>query len=149
MASKNETDDVRAIEAIIDRQFQSLGWSKGRDGDWATFTADFHADATLYPAARPASPQTVDAFVKRMKGLAGTSLETFKERMLGSEILIFGNVAVALGACEITENEEQVSRGVEAMLLIKEEGIWRIVSQGWDMESDENPIPSHLIIEGK
>ncbi len=147
MASKHETDDVCAIEAIIGRQFRSLEWSKGRDGDWATFTADFYADATLYPAARPTRPQTVGAFVERMKGLVGTSLVTFKERMLGSEIHVFGNVAVALGVCEITENDEQVSRGVEAMLLIKEEGVWKIVSQGWDMESNENPIPSYLITE--
>ena len=145
MASKHETDDVRAIEAIIDRQFRSLEWSKGRDGDWATFTGDFYTDATLYPAARPAKQQTVDAFVERMKGLAQTSLLSFKERKLGADIHVFGNVAVALGACEITENEEKLSRGVEAMLLIKEEGVWKIVSQGWDMESDENPIPGYLI----
>lgn len=145
MASNHETDDVRAIEAIIDRQFRSLQWSKGHDGDWATFASGFYADATLYPAARPARPQSVGAFVERMKELAGTSLVTFDERILGSKIHVFGNVAVALGVCEITENEEQVSRGVEAMLLIKEEGVWRIVSQGWDMESEENPIPSYLI----
>ncbi len=145
MASKYETDDERAIEAIIDRQFRSLEWSKGRDGDWATFTGDFYSAATLYPAARPVIPQTIGAFVERMKGLVGTSLVTFKERMLGSKIHVFGNVAVALGVCEITENEDRASRGVEAMLLIKEEGIWKIVSQGWDMESEENPIPSYLI----
>lgn len=147
MASEHQTDDVRAIESIIDRQFRSLQWSKGRDGDWATFTSGFYGDATLYPAARPARPQTVGAFVERMKGLAGTSLVTFKEQMLGTEIHVFGNVAVALGVCEITENDEQVSRGVEAMLLIKEEGVWKIVSQGWDMESDGNPISSYLITE--
>lgn len=147
MASKNETDDVRAIKAIIDRQFRSLEWSKGGDADWAKFTGDFNADATLYPAARPARSQTVGAFVEQMKGLAQTSLLSFKERVLGSEIHVFGSVAVALSACEITENEEKVSQGVEAMLLIKEEGIWKIVSQGWDMESDENPIPGYLIAD--
>ncbi len=50
MAAKHKTHDGRAIEAIIDRQLRSLGWSKGRDGDWATFTADFYTDAMLYPA---------------------------------------------------------------------------------------------------
>ena len=112
MASKIESDDIHAIEAIIDRQFRSLEWSKERDCDWAKFTADFYVDATLYPAARPARPQTVDAFVERMKGLVGTSLVTFKERMLGNEIHVFGKVAVALGACEFTENGKDVSRGV-------------------------------------
>ena len=142
MSSKVSSNDVRAIKEIIDRQFRSLDWDEGGDGDWETFAGDFHADASLYPAARPARRQTVDAFVERMRGL---SLRTFSERMLGAEVQVFGNVAVALGVCEITENEERVSRGVEAMLLIKDGRAWKIVSQAWDMESDENPIPGRLL----
>jgi hypothetical protein len=138
-----ENHDRRAIEAIIERQFASLGWSPGRSADWQAFAADFFPDASLYPAARPARRQTVDAFVERMKGL-GAKLRSFRESMLGTEIHIFGNVAVALAGCEITENDAEVSRGVEALLLIKDEGTWRIVSQAWDTESETKPIPERL-----
>jgi Domain of unknown function (DUF4440) len=138
-----ENHDRRAIEAIIERQFASLGWSPGRSADWQAFAADFFPDASLYPAARPARRQTVDAFVERMKGL-GAKLRSFRESVLGTEIHIFGNVAVALAGCEITENDAEVSRGVEALLLIKDEGTWRIVSQAWDTESETKPIPERL-----
>jgi Domain of unknown function (DUF4440) len=138
-----EKHDRRAIEAIIERQFASLGWSPGRSADWQAFAADFFPDASLYPAARPARRQTVDAFVERMKGL-GAKLRSFRESVLGTEIHIFGNVAVALAGCEITENDAEVSRGVEALLLIKDEGTWRIVSQAWDTESETKPIPERL-----
>ena len=37
------------------------------------------------------------------------------------------------------------NRGVEALLLIKDEGVWRIVSQAWDTESESKPIPLHLV----
>jgi Domain of unknown function (DUF4440) len=143
MENAEHDDDRRAIEAIIERQFASLGWSPGRSADWQAFAADFFPDASLYPAARPARRQTVEAFVERMKGL-GTKLRSFKETVLGTEIHIFGNVAVALAGCEITENEAEVSRGVEALLLVKDEGAWRIVSQAWDTEGDAKPIPQHL-----
>jgi ketosteroid isomerase-like protein len=136
-------NDRRAIAAIIDRQFASLGWSPVRPADWRAFAADFLPDASLYPAARPAGRQTVEAFVERMQGL-GTKLRSFKETVLGTEIHVFGNVAVALAGCEITENEADVSRGVEALLLIKDEGAWRIVSQAWDTEGEAKPIPEHL-----
>jgi hypothetical protein len=139
-----ENDDRRAIAAMITRQFASLGWAPGRSADWRAFAADFFPDASLYPAARPARRQTVDGFIERMKALAGTKLRSFKEGVLGTEIHIFGNVAVALAACEITENDAEVSRGVEALLLIKDEGAWRIVSQAWDTESEAKPIPEHL-----
>jgi hypothetical protein len=31
------------------------------------------------------------------------------------------------------------------MLLIKQEGRWRIVAQAWDMENDSKKLPSELI----
>ena len=65
--------------------------------------------------------------------------------MLGSEVHVFGNVAVALGVCKNLENNTQVTRGVEAFLLIKDAGAWRIVSQAWDTESETNAIPEYLI----
>jgi hypothetical protein len=147
--SPKDNPDVSAIRAIIDRQFRSLCWSEGREADWSAFASDFHSTATLYPAARPARDQTVDAFVERMKGLADSSLRSFKERMLGADVRVFGNIAVAIAACEMTENDEEVSRGVEAMLLIKEDDEWKIVSQSWDMQSDEKPIPSYLLAQDR
>ena len=105
----------------------------------------FRPDASLYPAARPAQRQTVQAFVARMQGLAATKLRSFEEAVLGSEVHVFGNIAVALAACEMTENGGDTNRGVEALLLIKDAGVWRIVSQAWDRESESKPIPAHLV----
>ena len=132
--------DVAAIQALIARQFGSLCWAPGKQAAWEVFAADFHPDASLYPAARPAQRQTVQAFVARMRSLAATKLRSFEEAVLGSEVHVFGNIAVALATCEMTENGGDTNRGVEALLLIKDEGAWRIVSQAWDMESDAKPI---------
>ena len=137
-------DDIRAIEALIARQFGNLQWPEGGEGDWDGFAADFHPDATLFVKARPAEPQSVAAFLSRMKGLAQSSLRRFDERFLGTRINVFGNVAVAFSGCEFTENGAEVSRGVEAMLLVKEDGRWRIVSQAWDMERPGNPLPEEF-----
>jgi hypothetical protein len=75
-----------------------------------------------------------------MHGLVG-ELQSFHERVLGTEIRIFGNVALAVVACEVTENETDISRSVEMLLLVKDEGQWRIVSQAWDRATAENPVP--------
>jgi hypothetical protein len=48
---------------------------------------------------------------------------------------VFGNVAVAIAHCDMLENGTDVNRGVEMLLLVKDEGMWRIVSQAWDSES--------------
>jgi hypothetical protein len=145
MEAEEHGDDVRAIERLIARQFGSLTWTPETSANWDAFAADFFPEASLYPAARPAQRQTVEAFVERMKGLAGTKLRSFHETALRTEVRVFGNVAVALAACEMTENDGQVSRGVEMLLLIKNEGVWRIVSQAWDTESPSEPIPGDLV----
>jgi hypothetical protein len=145
MEAEEHGDDVRAIERLIARQFGSLTWTPETSANWDAFAADFFPEASLYPAARPAQRQTVEAFVERMKGLAGTKLRSFHETVLGTEVRVFGNVAVALAACEMTENDGQVSRGVEMLLLLKNEGVWRIVSQAWDTESPSKPIPGDLV----
>jgi hypothetical protein len=140
-----QDDDKRAIEAIIARQFGSLNWQPGTVIDWQAFAADFIPGAVLYPAARPAKSQTVEGFVERMKGLAAGELQSFSETVLGFDIRVFGNVAVAAAGCEMVENEKTVSRNVEMMLLIKSDGVWQIVSQAWDRASETRPVPADLM----
>jgi ketosteroid isomerase-like protein len=145
MDTETQRDDVQAIETIIARQFACSTWTRGTPADWNAFSADFLPGATLYPAARPPTSQTVEGFVDRMKSLAETKLHSFKEVVLGSKVEVFGNVAVAVAACETTENDAQVERAVEMMLLVKDQGRWRIVSQAWDKAGPSNPIPANLL----
>lgn len=133
------TEDHEAIAAIVARQFGSLNWSPDAAANWPAFLHDFLPGAALYPAARPAKVQSPDEFVTRMKGLANGALQTFNEVPLGHDIRVFGNVAVAVAGCQITENDTKVTRGVEMILLIKTEGRWQIVAQAWDTETSRDP----------
>ena len=45
---------------------------------------------------------------------------------------------------EYVENNATINRGVEMMLLIKNEGKWMIVSQAWDVTNQDRPLPSYL-----
>ena len=42
-----------------------------------------------------------------MKGLAESRLQSFKEDVLGHQVSVFGNVAVAVAGCQITENDKE------------------------------------------
>jgi hypothetical protein len=84
-----------------------------------------------------------------MKGLAESKLRSFAEAVLGVEVRIFGNVAVAVAGCEITENNADATRGVEMMLLVKDAGVWRIAAQAWDTEGDSKRLPPELLASAK
>ncbi len=145
MAVSDDTDDdVRAIEALIGAHFDALRWSPGTRPDWAKFAADFLPDASLFPAARPARRQTLDAFITRMDGVAKGALRSFEERTLGMQTLVFGNVAVVLAASEMSENGTEVNHDVSGYLLLKDGGRWRIAAHAWDKAGDQRPVPEHL-----
>src|SRR5690349_6603497 len=143
MTDSND-QDRDAIRVLIDRQFESLSWNEGEVPDWASFTGDFLPEAALYAAARPARAQSVATFRDRMDKLVGTRLRSFDERIAGTTIRVFGNVAVAVVACETVENAKDVNRTVEMMLLVKDAGEWRIAAQAWDKETPTNPITAAL-----
>lgn len=133
---------MEAIRSIIAVQFQCMDWEPGRPADWARFASLFFPESTLIAAARPAKRQSIEAFVERMKGLeANGMLRSFRERMLGSAIHVFGNVAVAIAACEMVENELEITRDVSGFLFIRDGGEWRIAGQAWDLETPEKPVP--------
>jgi Domain of unknown function (DUF4440) len=137
--------DVEAIRSIIAVQFQCMDWEPGRPADWARFASLFFPETTLIAAARPAKRQSSEAFVERMKALeASGTLRSFRERMLGSAIHVYGNVAVAIAACEMVENERDISRDVSGFLLIRDGGEWRIAGQAWDLETPEKSLPREL-----
>jgi hypothetical protein len=137
-------DDTQAIRALIANHFQGLRWSPGEPVDWAAFSADFVPDASLFPAARPARRQTLEAFIARMNGVAQGKLRSFEEKTLGMQILRFGTVAVVLSASEMIENGSERNFDVHGYLLVKDTGQWRIAAHAWDHATEQMPVPEHL-----
>ena len=142
-------DDVSAIRALVTDQFRCLAWKPGTNADWSAFATGFLSGATLFPAARPVKSQTVDQFVDRMEWLrAEGALVSFEETPLGCDVRVYGNVAVALAACEMLENGTTITRDVSAFLLVRESAAWRIAAQAWDMETESQRIPADLAARG-
>lgn len=137
--------DRQAIRTLIERQFAHLSWNSDRALGWDEFAADFLPDASCFPAARPVRTIKVPDFVEKMKSAASTDMPVFEERLLGAEINPFGTIAVVLAVYEQREARKRPVRAVEALLLIKDGGVWRIAAQGWDKESGVHPIPAALL----
>ncbi|WP_137932448.1 hypothetical protein [Mesorhizobium comanense] len=144
--TEDEPDaDGAAIRAIIARQFASLSWGEGRAPGWDDFAGDFLDGASLFPAARPARRTSVADFVERMRGLSQTSLRSLDETVLGTDIRVFGNIAIAMAAAEMTENGAETNHSMEMLLLVKSGGNWKIAAQAWDRASEANPLPDVLV----
>lgn len=140
-----EDADISAIRQVM-RQELSLSWSSDEGADWEAFADTFLPSAALFPAARPARTQSLDEFIDRMKRLrAEGKLAAFKVTPLGCDVRVFGNVAVAFAACEMLEGDSTVNREMNATILVRENGVWRIAAQAWDVENEANKIPDDLM----
>jgi len=144
MAATSESEDTRAIRALIGAHFQGLRWTSNTSADWDVFISDFLPDASLFPAARPVRRQTLDEFITRMNEVAQGKLRSFEEKTLGMQALVFGNVAVVLAASQMLENGSELNHDVSGYLLIKNEGKWRIAAHAWDKATKLNPVPENL-----
>jgi hypothetical protein len=135
--------EADAVRAVLARQFEHLSWAAGDTPDYAPVLADFVPGAHMYASRRPAAAQSAAEFCARLERLrVDGTLASFRESMLGAHIRIFGNVAIALAACEMLENEVTTTRDVSGFLLLKDGGRWRIAAQAWDIEREGLSVPA-------
>lgn len=144
LKTDSENTDIAAIKQVLRKQL-SLSWGRDKDADWDAFSDTFHPAAALIPGARPAQPQSLSQFIERMRRLRiDGKLETFEVTPLGCDVRVFGNVAVAFAACRMLENESVENREVNATVLVRDNGSWRIAAQAWDLETDLQKFPDDL-----
>lgn len=137
--------DEDEIRALIGAHFDALGWEEGGLPDWDRFCADFHPDAALFGAVRPAVKRSLPEFVERMNGVAsGGKLTTFKEYTQKMEVRVFGNIAVVCAASRLLENGTDVNHDVSGYLLVKSQGAWKIAAHVWDTVDETKPLPNWL-----
>ena len=99
------------------------------EANWSAFTADFLADAPLFPTSRPAQVRSMPDFLARVQVLPKDGLGSFEQSLRGTKIMFFGNTAVAFGVCENLKNKATVERGIETFPLVKEDRDWQIAAQ--------------------
>ena len=129
--------DEEAIRALVQAQFESLnchpasGWT-GRPSRAAFFSTR----GCSQRAGRHRHNSPTD-FIERLRRAreAGT-LCSFKERGVGCVVMVVGNVAIAIAGCEMTENEERITRDVSGFLLVKNPDGWKIAAQARDYVED-------------
>ena len=72
----------------------------------------------------------------------------FYEREISRDEQLFGNMANVIstyGISDAWENKNYTARGVTVFQLVKTGGRWWILSTMWQRESDDYPLPPHLL----
>jgi len=141
--TQDHTEDLKAVTKAM---YKALCWTADNDADWDQFRALFHGGAKLVPSARPAGPIDVETFIGRMQGQKDNgSLTDFFEEKVSEKIEVFGSIATIFSTYRTLMNKEREARGINALVLVKEEEGWKIASMVWDGESGEKPLPARYV----
>lgn len=141
----HDKSDYAEIERLLEESLRQISWDDASEPDWESFFASYLETAMLIPSERPARCVTPRDFRLTMdeQRLTG-KLVSLEERPVKTFIRIFGNVAIAQVAFGAKVNSGPEKYGVNAFLLVKSGGGWKVAAVAWDNASDELPLPDDL-----
>lgn len=140
------SSDIAEIRRIVEGMFQAISWSPDAPPDLEAFAAPVRADASIVPAARPIATTAIERFTRMMAQQRDDgNLVNFAEHALATQVLVFGNVAVALGGFQALINETKQARGANGFLFVRDQDGWKIAGMAWDNESEAHPLPAALV----
>jgi hypothetical protein len=138
--------DKEELERLGRMMMSALSWSTAEAPNWDSFRSLFHRDARLVPAARPAAPVPLEAFIDRMDGQRSSgALPDFREEHVAMKVHVFGNVATVLQTYQTIINKGAPGYGISAMTWIRENGVWLCMSMAWDAVSEDKHVPQEYL----
>jgi hypothetical protein len=142
--------DGDSIDSITRAVYDVISGPKGGARDWVRFRALFADGARLIPVRvtpEGAAPNvmTVGDYEKR----AGANFETngFYETGIANRVETFGNIAHVFSTYESRRapGEKPFARGINSFQLVKDHGVWKVMTILWDSERADSPIPEKYL----
>jgi len=135
MANQAPPSDLAKIERIMAVLYQSISGNDDSERDWDLSKSLFHPDARVSPNAfedRVRTVMTEDQF--QADARPRIAPRAFFEWEVERDVRITGEVASIRShyqAAESPHGEPIIKEGVNHLILIREEGQWKIMAIAW------------------
>ena len=146
--------DAASIESILTALYESISHEAGGRPDWDRMRPLFTEGARIIPPALESAPLAVMDFetfaerVNKSRESSGDAAKGFHEIEVASRIETFGNIAHVWSTYESRYSPQDpvpFSRGINSFQLVNHDGRWWVVTIFWDMEREDNTIPSKYL----
>lgn len=143
-------DDQRAIAELLRALYECVTFAPGGSPDFDRLGTLFVPGARLVHAQRTGTRimDLAEFCDLAMAAIESGSLQSFAERELGSDIVVFGHIAQARSTYEATrgpDDDTPLARGVNLVQLLRDAGGWRVVSILWQDEDAEDQLPPEML----
>lgn len=135
MTTEAPPSDIAAIERIMTALYQSISGKNVNERDWELSQSLFHPDARVSPNAfedRVRGVMTEDEFQAdarpRIASLAFFEWEVERDVRITGEV---ASIRSHYQAAESPHGEPIIKEGVNHLILVREEGQWKIMAIAW------------------
>jgi hypothetical protein len=139
-------------EKVIRELYDLVTIEKGTTGDWDSVRAMFVKEAVivLRTSRTGTSVFTLEGFVKDFQDFIENYKikETgFNETILNMKTWVYGDMAhsLVLYEAEIPNSEIPPNKGIDSFLLIRKNGVWKVVAITNEVPTPERPVPEELL----
>ena len=145
--------DTAAIEATLDELYRAFDFDAGGEADWSAIRA-LALDGAVFvapvAAGRPVRAVGTEEFLRdfrRYVASAEVRATGLHERIVAVRVDRFGAVAHAYVAFEgsLPATGTAVSRGLDSVQLVLDQGRWKLVSFTTQYASADAPLPGRFL----
>ena len=147
--------DFTTISGVIDALYEMISFPPGGRPDWQGLRELFVPGGRLIPPKDKADPAArvmdVEAFIvwgEQVFEQGEMRTRGFYEADTHRVIETFGNIAHVFSTYEsrfTRDDPAAFERGINSIQLIREDGLWKVLTILWDIESDEQPVPEKYL----
>ena len=148
-------DETKAIGEVIKVLYDCLTVEEGQPLDFAKYEALFIPEARFVRANKDGtiSRFTRDGFLASLRDrIANGQITTLREREIAHKTQIFGRMAQVFSSYTKlmnTGDPKAAVKGVNAIQLVKDGGIWKICASLWMDEFGDFKIPAQYLAPGR
>ena len=139
--------DVATIDGVMKAYYEGVSGPPGkRDGERILSLFIPQGKIKINMEGMEPTHQLAEEYLRTESFL--TISTDFYEREISRDEQLFGNMANVIstyGISDAWENEEYKVRGFTVFQLVKTGGRWWVLSTMWQRESDDYPLPPHLL----
>ncbi|MEC8495624.1 MAG: amidohydrolase family protein, partial [Planctomycetota bacterium] len=146
--------DVSTIDALLESLYDVISGDAGEARDWDRFRSLFHPELGRLTPLRPdpakgaweVMSMTPDDYVTRAE--RWTQRQAFHEREIAREVERFGGIAHVWSTYEGFDTKDAAApfvRGINTIQLMQDGARWWILSIGWDVEREDQPLPPRYL----
>jgi hypothetical protein len=141
--------DTDSIESTVKAVYEAISGPAG-PRDWVRFRSLFADGGRLIairvtPNGPAPSIMTPDDYIQRSS--PNMEKNGFFEGAVSQRIETFGNIAHVFSTYESRRGpgEKPYARGINSFQLVRQSGVWKVMTILWDSEREGSPIPERYL----